>query len=73
MKQVEFGGRELLKSRIKINARFNAARNVRCLILLHPKECGKNRCNDTSESPSILKHSSSISSIEILIKKLFPR
>lgn len=32
VKQVEFGGRELLKSRIKINARFNAARNVWCVV-----------------------------------------
>lgn len=32
VKQVEFGGRELLKSRIKVNARFNAARNVWCVV-----------------------------------------
>lgn len=75
VKQVEFGGRELLKSRIKINARFNAARNVWCVVWFYCIRRNVERIDVTillnlRQFWSILP---SISSIEILIKKLFPR
>lgn len=75
VKQVEFGGRELLKSRIKINARFNAARNVWCVVWFYCIRRNVERIDVTILLNLRLFWSipPSISSIEILIKKLFPR
>lgn len=75
VKQVEFGGRELLKSRIKVNARFNAARNVWCVVWFYCIRRNVERIDVTILLNLRLFWSipPSISSIEILIKKLFPR
>lgn len=75
VKQVEFGGRELLKSRIKINARFNAARNVWCVVWFYCIRRNVERIGVTIllNLRQFWSISPSISSIEILIKKLFPR
>lgn len=88
VKQVEFCGRELLKSRIKVNARFNAARNVWCVVWFYCIRRNVERIDVTIllnrslwlyyyiKSSGINLFWSippSISSIEILIKKLFPR
>lgn len=75
VKQVEFGGRELLKSRIKVNARFNAARNVWCVVWFYCIRRNVERIGVTILLNLRLFWSipPSISSIEILIKKLFPR
>lgn len=75
VKQVEFGGRELLKSRIKVNARFNAARNVWCVVWFYCIRRNVERIGVTIllNLRQFWSIPPSVSSIEILIKKLFPR
>lgn len=75
VKQVEFGGRELLKSRIKVNAWFNAARNVWCVVWFYCIRRNVERIDVTIllNLRQFWSIPPSISSIEILIKKLFPR